>query len=250
VQQPSILARPNGATIAYHHNSGKKPGVLFCGGFHSDMTGIKATTLDAHCREQGQQFTRFDYQGHGASSGQFEDGTIGLWRDDMQAVFDEVTDGPQIVVGSSMGGWMALLLTFLRAERVAGLVLIAPAPDFTTELMWKSLPEEARRQIERDGIWLRPSIYGDGPYPITRNLIKESHKHLVLSRPVPFTGPVRILLGLQDETIPIDHIICTAETIKSDDIEITLIKDGDHRLSRPADLDKIRAAVDELSRKF
>lgn len=214
------------------------------------MTGIKATTLDAHCREQGQQFTRFDYQGHGASSGQFEDGTIGLWRDDMLAVFDEVTDGPQIVVGSSMGGWMALLLTFLRAERVAGLVLIAPAPDFTTELMWKSLPEEARRQIERDGIWLRPSIYGDGPYPITRNLIKESHNHLVLSRPVPFTGPVRILLGLQDETIPIDHIICTAETIKSDDIVITLIKDGDHRLSRPADLDKIRAAVDELSRKF
>ena len=214
------------------------------------MTGIKATTLNAHCREQGQQFTRFDYQGHGASSGQFEDGTIGLWRDDMLAVFDEVTDGPQIVVGSSMGGWMALLLTFLRAERVAGLVLIAPAPDFTTELMWKSLPEEARRQIERDGIWLRPSIYGDGPYPITRNLIKESHNHLVLSRPVPFTGPVRILLGLQDETIPIDHIICTAETIKSDDIVITLIKDGDHRLSRPADLDKIRAAVDELSRKF
>jgi len=214
------------------------------------MMGIKATTLDAYCRDQRQQFTRFDYQGHGASSGKFEDGTIGLWRDDMLAVFDEVTDGPQIVVGSSMGGWMALLLTFLRADRVAGLVLIAPAPDFTTELMWKSLPEEVHHQIEQDGIWLRPSIYGDGPYPITRNLIEESRKHLVLSRPVPFTGPVRILLGLEDEAIPVGHIIRTAETIKSDDIEITLIKNGDHRLSKPADLDKIRAAVDELSRKF
>mgnify|MGYP002840608042 FL=1 len=142
---------------------------------------------------------------------------------------------------------MALLLTLLRADRVAGLVLIAPAPDFTTELMWKSLPEEAHRQIERDGMWLRPSIYDDGPYPITRDLIEESRKHLVLNHPIPFDGPVRILLGLQDEAIPVDHIMRTAAAITSDDIEITLIKNGDHRLSTPADLDKLRAAIDELS---
>ena len=138
MQKPSILTRTNGATIAYHHIPGKKPGVLFCGGFHSDMTGIKATTLETHSRKNGQQYTRFDYQGHGVSSGHFKDGTIGQWRDDMLAVFEEVTEGPQIVVGSSMGGWMALLLTLLRPDRIAGLVLIAPAPDFTTDLMWKN----------------------------------------------------------------------------------------------------------------
>ena len=250
MQQPSILARPDGATIAYHHNSGKGPGVLFCGGFHSDMTGIKATTLETYCLARGQQYTRFDYQGHGASSGRFEEGTIGLWRDDMLAVFEEVTEGPQIIVGSSMGGWMALLLTLMRADRVAGLVLVAPAPDFTTELMWKDLPEEARRQIERDGLWLRPSVYDDGPYPITRDLIEESRKHLVLNHPTPFDGPVRILLGLRDEAIPVDHVLRTAEAITSDDIEITLIKNGDHRLSSLQDLDKLRAAVDALNDEF
>lgn len=213
------------------------------------MTGIKATTLDAFCRERGQQFTRFDYQGHGASSGRFEEGTIGLWRDDMLAVFEEVTDGPQIVVGSSMGGWMALLLTLLRADRIAGLVLIAPAPDFTTELMWKSLPEEARRQIEREGMWLRPSIYDDGPYPITRDLIEESRKHMVLGHPIPFDGPVRILQGLQDESIPVEHALRTAGALTSDDVQITLVKKGDHRLSTPEDLDRLRAAIAELSDK-
>lgn len=247
MQQHSILARADGATIAYHHNSGTGPGVLFCGGFKSDMTGIKATALEAFCRQRGQQYTRFDYQGHGASSGRFEDGTIGTWRDDLLAVFEEITDGPQIVVGSSMGGWMALLLTLLRADRVAGLVLLAPAADFTTELLWKSLPPEARAQIERDGMWLRPSIYDDGPYPITRNLIEESRKHLVLGHPIPFDGPVRILLGQQDETIPVEHILRTADAITSQDIEITLIKNGDHRLSNPNDLDKLRAAVAVLS---
>ncbi len=247
-QQHSILTRTDGATIAYHHNTGAGPGVIFCGGFKSDMTGIKATTLDAFCRTRNQQFTRFDYQGHGASSGSFENGTIGTWLDDLLTVFEEVTEGPQIVVGSSMGGWMALLLTLLRRERIAGLVLIAPAADFTTELMWKSLTPEARRQIEQDGLWMRPSLYDDGPYPITRNLIEESRRHLVLGHPIPFSGPVRILLGLQDDVIPTEHILRTADAITSDNIEITLIKDGDHRLSAPADLDKIRGAVDELSK--
>lgn len=246
-QQPAILPRPGGATIAYHHITGRSPGVIFCGGFKSDMTGIKATMLEAFCRARDQQFTRFDYQGHGRSSGAFEDGTIGTWRDDLLAVFEEVADGPQIVVGSSMGGWMALLLTLLRRERIAGLVLLAPAPDFTTELLWKALTPEAKREITENGVWLRPSIYDDGPYPITRRLIEESRDHLVLDAPIPFDGPVRILLGLRDETIPVDHVLRTAAAITSDDIEITLIKDGDHRLSKPGDLEKIRAAVAALS---
>ncbi len=146
-QQHLILARADGATIAYRHSPGSEPGVIFCGGFKSDMTGTKATMLDAFCRARGQQFTRFDYQGHGASSGEFEAGTIGQWFADLLAVFEDVTSGPQIVVGSSMGGWMALLLTLLRGDRIGGLVLLAPAADFTTELLWKGLPPEARQQI-------------------------------------------------------------------------------------------------------
>ncbi len=223
------------------------PGVLFCGGFHSSMTGTKATMLDSFCASRGQQFTRFDYQGHGASSGDFAEGTIGTWFDDLLAVFEDVTEGPQIVVGSSMGGWMALLLALLRRERIAGLVLLAPAADFTTELMWKAIPPEGRQQIQEKGVWMRPSVYDDGPYPITRNLIEESRDHLILGQPISFDGPVRILLGQQDDVIPVDHVLRTADAITSDDVEITLIKRGDHRLSEPTDLAKIRAAVTELS---
>ncbi len=223
------------------------PGVIFCGGFKSDMTGTKAAALDAFCRARGQQYTRFDYRGHGASSGAFADGTIGAWFEDLLAIFEDVTEGPQIVVGSSMGGWMALLLTLLRRDRIAGLVLIAPAADFTIELLWKSLPPEGRRQIQEDGMWMRPSIYDDGPYPITRALIEESRNHLVLGHPIPYDGPVRILHGLRDDVIPVDHVLRTVAAIASDDIEITLIKDGDHRLSKPGDLAKLRRAIEELS---
>ena len=212
------------------------------------MEGAKATMLDAFCRSRGQQYTRFDYQGHGASSGDFAAGTIGEWFEDMLAVFEDITEGPQVVVGSSMGGWMALLLTLLRRERIAGLVLLAPAADFTTELLWKAIPPEGRQQIQDEGVWMRPSIYDDGPYPVTRTLIEESRNHHVLGHPIPFDGPVRILLGLRDHVIPVEHVQRTADAITSDDIEITLIKRGDHRLSEPDDLAKIRAAVAELSR--
>ncbi len=204
--------------------------------------------LEAFCQARNQQFTRFDYQGHGTSSGAFDEGTIGLWRDDALTVFEGVTEGPQIVVGSSMGAWIALLLAQQRRSRIAGLLLLAPAADFTTELLWKNLTPDAREQIKRDGVWMRPSIYDDGPYPITRNLIEESRAHLVLGNPIPFDGPVRILLGLQDDVIPVDHILRTTDALTSDDVEITLIKNGDHRLSTPDDLDKIRAAVDALSK--
>ncbi|PPR21072.1 MAG: hypothetical protein CFH40_01723 [Alphaproteobacteria bacterium MarineAlpha10_Bin3] len=248
----SILARPDGTTIAYRHDAGRTgvalPGVLFCAGFKSDMTGNKAVMLDAFCRARGQQYTRFDYRGHGASSGDFADGTIGAWFADLLAVFDAVTKGPQIVVGSSMGGWMALLLALARRGRVAGLVLIAPAADFTIELLWKNMPADGRRQIQGQGVWLRPSLYDDGPYPITRALIEESRGHLVLGGPISFDGPVRILHGLLDEVIPAAHVTRVAAAIATDDIEILSIENGDHRLSQPGDLAKLRHVVDELSR--
>ena len=248
----SILARPDGTTIAYRHAAGRDgvalPGVLFCAGFKSDMTGNKAAMLDLFCRARGQQYTRFDYRGHGASSGDFADGTIGAWFADLLAVFDAVTKGPQIVVGSSMGGWMALLLALARRGRVAGLVLIAPAADFTIELLWKNMPDDARRQIREQGMWLRPSLYDDGPYPVTRALIEESRDHLVLGGPILFDGPVRILHGLLDEVIPLAHVERIVAAIDSNDIEIALIENGDHRLSQPGDLARLRQAVDEVSR--
>ena len=240
--------RSNGAAIAYYHTSGKNaPGVLFCGGFKSDMTGIKATTLQAYCDTREQQYTRFDYQGHGASSGDFAQGTICEWRKDALAVFDQVTQGPQIIIGSSMGGWMALLLALARPERVRGLILIAPAADFTEALLRPNLTETAKRQIETDGVWLRPSIYGDGPYPITRTLLEDAKDHLVLNANIPFNGPVRIFHGAQDESIPFEHVQRTIDAIGSDDIVASLSKSGDHRLSTPADLARLRAAVAELS---
>ena len=251
--EPSILTRENGAAIAYHHTPARasslqdQPGVIFCGGFKSDMTGVKATTLQTFCYGRGQQYTRFDYQGHGASSGDFVDGSIGEWRDDLLDVFDHVAQGPQIVVGSSMGGWMALLLALARPARVRGLVLVAPAADFTDALLWPSLSAGARRTIETEGVWLRPSLYDDGPYPITRGLIEESRGHLVLGGPIPFTGPVRVLHGLEDETIPVEHVLKTANAITSRDVVVSLIKGGDHRLSSPADLERLCAAVAELS---
>lgn len=250
--KPSILTRDDGAAIAFHHIPGKAsphlPGVIFCGGFKSDMTGNKATFLQSLCEARGQQYTRFDYFGHGQSSGAFTDGTIGRWRADTLCVLDEVTHGPQIVVGSSMGGWMACHAAVARPDRVAGLILIAPAVDFTMALMWPNLPADARRDIEEKGVWYRPSIYDDGPYPITKRLIDESRDHLLLDNGIPFSGSVRIFLGLEDETIPLAHVVRTIEAISSDVVSMTAVKAGNHRLSTTADLERLRSAIDELSR--
>ena len=246
-----ILARGNGATIAYHHDPGeksaKRPGVIFCTGFKSDMTGGKALALQDFCRARNQQFTRFDYQGHGASSGDFAAGTIGLWLGDALAVLDAVTSGPQIVVGSSMGGWIALLMARARPARVAGIVGIAPAVDFTEELIWKRLPPEPRRAIEKDGVWYRPSDYGPEPYPITRGLIEEGRNHLLLGGSIAFDGPVRILQGMLDDAVPWQHALHLAEALTTEDVVVTLIKGGGHRLSEPADLARMTAAVAAVS---
>jgi pimeloyl-ACP methyl ester carboxylesterase len=238
--------------IAVRARAGASPGLIWMGGFKSDMQGGKALALDAWAAGQGRGCVRFDYSGHGESGGAFVDGTIGRWLEDSVAVFDAFCAGPQVVIGSSMGGWMALLLARELARRGAGpaslvgLVLIAPAPDFTEELMWKGLSPEARDEIERNGVWMRPSDYGE-PYPITKSLIEEGRNHLLLGGSIDVGCPVRILQGRQDPDVPWKHAFRLAERLPSDDVVLTVIPDGDHRLSRPQDIARIIAAVTEIT---
>jgi len=232
-------------------SEGASPGLFWLGGFKSDMGGTKAVALDAWAAEQGRACVRFDYSGHGESGGDFKDGTIGQWLEESLHVFDAFCEGPQIVIGSSMGGWMALLLAGALAKRksgkatLAGLVLIAPAPDFTEELMWKNFSPEIKKQIETTGVWHRPSDYGD-PYPITRNLIEEGRNHLVLGGAIETGCPVRILQGAQDPDVPWQHAFALTHCLPSDDVVLTLIQDGDHRLSRPQDIARLMAAIAEF----
>lgn len=227
------LDRGDGIRLAFRRTPGRGPGVVFLGGFNSDMTGTKAEFLAGWCEARGVPFLRFDYSGHGASQGRFEDGTIGRWAEDAACVIAAQTEGPQVLVGSSMGGWIALLLA--RRMAVRALVGIAPAPDFTEDLMWAEFAPEVRATIERDGVWHRPSEYG-APYPITRALIEDGRRHLLLRGPLPIEAPVRILQGQQDPDVPWDHALRIAKALTGGDVQVTLIKDGDHRLSRPQDL--------------
>jgi pimeloyl-ACP methyl ester carboxylesterase len=231
--------------LAYRALDGKGPGVVFLGGFHSDMTGSKAAYLAEWCANRGRAYLRFDYSGHGASGGRFEEGTIGQWTDDAAFALRELTQGPQILVGSSMGGWIALLLALRQPERVAGLIGIAPAPDFTEELMWAGFPPAIREQILREGAWMRPSAYGDG-YPITRALIEDGRRHLILGGPIALEMPVRLLQGQQDPDVPWQHSLRIAERITGRDVEVTLIKEGDHRLSTPENLALLGRTLDAL----
>ncbi|MBR1088885.1 alpha/beta hydrolase [Bradyrhizobium manausense] len=247
---------PSARRIAVRHRggqgSGQEPGLVWLGGFKSDMQGGKAVALDGWGGEHGRAVVRFDYSGHGESSGEFADGTIGRWLEDSVAVFERFCSGPQILIGSSMGGWMALLLAREIKKRsgkasLAGLVLIAPAPDFTEELMWKRFSPEVKQEIETKGFWLRPSEYGDGsPYPITRKLIEEGRNHLVLGNAIDLGCPVRILQGAQDPDVPWQHAFALTHRLPADDVVLTLIQDGDHRLSRPQDIARILAAVAEI----
>ena len=238
--------------LAVRARAGGSPGLFWLGGFKSDMQGTKAIALDAWAAERNRACVRFDYSGHGESGGDFIDGTIGRWLEESVAVFEEFCAGPQVVIGSSMGGWLALLLARELARRqatrasLAGLVLIAPAPDFTEELMWKSFSPQARQEIEIRGVWLRPSEYGE-PYPITRHLIEEGRRHLMLGSAIEVGCPVRILQGAQDPDVPWRHAFALAHRLPADDVVLTMIQDGDHRLSRPQDIARIIAAVAEIS---
>ena len=243
--------------IAVRMREGAAPGVLWLGGFKSDMQGTKAVALDAWAAKIGRACIRFDYSGHGESGGAFTDGTIGRWLEESAAVFEGLAKGPQVLVGSSMGGWIALLLARELRQRaaagarlagsLAGLVLIAPAADFTEELMWKRFSPQVQRQIETTGSWQRPSEYSSEPYVITRGLIEDGRKHLLLGGLIETGCPVRILQGVQDPDVPWQHAMELSSRLARDDVVMTLVKDGDHRLSRPEDIERLIAAVQELS---
>ena len=230
------------------------PGLVWLGGFKSDMKGTKAEALDRWAAEQGRACLRFDYSGHGESSGDFRDGTIGLWLQESLAVYREFAQGPQVLIGSSMGGWIALLLAAQLRKLtgsappapLAGMVLIAPAVDFTEELMWKQFSPAIKRDIEEKGEWIRPSEYEPGGYPITRKLIEDGRQHLMLGGLIEPGCPVHILQGVQDPDVPWRHAEELVTRLSRDDVVLTLIKDGDHRLSRPEDIERLIAAVKEF----
>jgi len=246
----------NARRVAVRKQAGTAPGIVWLGGFKSDMRGTKAEALAAHAAQTGRACVRFDYSGHGESGGRFEDGTISSWLEDALAVFETQARGPQILVGSSMGGWIALLLaralakSAAREASIAGLILIAPAPDFTEALMWAEFSPEVKREIEEKGFWQRPSAYGEDPYPITRALIEDGRKHLLLNKPIELGCPVRILQGVKDPDVPFGHAMKLVSCLAQDDVVLTLVKDGDHRLSRPEDLERLMRTVDELAAGF
>jgi pimeloyl-ACP methyl ester carboxylesterase len=229
-----------------------RAGLVWLCGFKSDMASTKARALDVFCEQSGHALLRFDYSGHGASGGLFEAGTMTRWLEETLTVIRAATTGPQILVGSSMGGYLALLAARAlartgEAARLAGMALIAPAVDFTEALIWENAPADARRAIIEQGAWARRSPYSPEPYPITKALIEDGRRHLLLGDIVRTHCPVRILQGMRDEDVPYRHVMTLVEHIAGDPVTLTLIKDGDHRLSRPQDLDLLIAAIEGLS---
>jgi pimeloyl-ACP methyl ester carboxylesterase len=231
--------------LAYRRVLGQGSGVIFLGGFRSDMTGTKASFLEDWARPRGRAFLRFDYTGHGASSGSFEAGTIGDWARDATDALDRLTEGPQVLVGSSMGGWIALLLARARPERVGGLVGIAAAPDFTEDAMWAAMDAGTRNRLARDGQVMAASDY-EAPYPITRRLIEDGRRNLVLRSPLPLPFPVRLLHGTADTDVDVSVALRLLERAESPDLRLTLVKGADHRFSTPASLALLARTIEEL----
>ena len=234
----------DGARLAWRRTGGRGPTILWLGGFASEMTGTKASALARWAARAGRDFLRFDYFGHGQSEGEFVAGTISRWRADALAMIDHLTEGPLILVGSSMGGWIACLAAVARPERVRSLALIAPAADFTEALMRPRLPPEAVSALERDGVW--DGQQGAGP--ISRVLLEDGARWSLLPGPAPIEAPVRIVQGARDDAVPWRHALELAQALKSEDVVFTLIKDGDHRLNRPADLERMVAMVEDAIR--
>ncbi|OAN46081.1 alpha/beta fold hydrolase [Magnetospirillum moscoviense] len=242
-----ILARDSGASIAYKRLSGKGPGIVFLHGFHSDMEGTKALALEAMCRAQGRAFVRFDLFGHGTSSGKVEDGCISRWAEDAVAVLDQLTEGPQVLVGSSLGGWLALLAALRRRDRVVGLVGIAAAPDFTEDLMWADFTDQQRRDLLEQGFVTMENCYEpENPWRIPRLLIEDGRNNLLLVDNINLSCPVRLIQGQKDADVPWQTALKIADRLESPDVEVILVKDGDHRLSRDHDLERLVAVVERL----
>lgn len=251
----------SGASIAYVSTRRKGPsysssGLFWLGGFKSSMEGSKATALSRWARAKHRECVRFDYSGHGASPGELEEGTISKWLGEATEIFDEITTGPQILIGSSMGGWLALLL--LRQHlamhgagncRIRGMILIAPATDMTEELMWACFSDEVREEILSQGVHFRPSAYGEDPYPITRDLIEDGRNNLLLDRQTEVPCPVHILQGLEDPDVPWAHAARTAKALNGEDIAVTMIRNGDHRLSRDEDVLRLVHLVEAMINK-
>lgn len=242
---PDMLQRPDGQSVAYHHTPGSIPGVLFCSGFMSDMEGTKATALEQAMKDLGRSYTRFDYLGHGQSTGAFTDGSISRWTDDALAVLDECTAGPQVIVGSSMGGWIGLRMALLRPDRIKGFVGIAAAPDFTKR-MKSEMSDDVLSLLEKQGYIEEPTEYSDDPYIITKKLIDDGERNFVMDRPMDIDCPVHLLQGMKDDSVPWETALKIQENLVSEDVIVTLVKNGDHRLSEDEDINALILATERL----
>jgi pimeloyl-ACP methyl ester carboxylesterase len=249
ISKPDYLKRPDGQSIAYHHSAGKSPGVIFCPGFMSDMDGTKATALESAMQAVGRSYTRFDYFGHGQSTGIFADGCLSHWIDDALAILDECTAGPQVVVGSSMGGWVGLRMAQLKPERIHGFVGIAAAPDFTKR-MAVAFTEAQKAELEDRGYFEEETEYGDDPYIITKKLIDDGNRNFVLERQLDINCPVHLLHGMKDASVPWQTPLDIQEALTTEEVIVTLTKNGDHRLSEPEDIDRLVKAVCDMCEKI
>lgn len=245
MRETQYLDTDTGRRLAYHRFSGREPGVVFLGGLRSDMTGTKAVHLEDWARRSGRAFLRFDYSGHGQSSGEFTDGCIGDWAEDAEAAITRLTEGPVVLVGSSMGGWISLLMTKRIPQKVAGLVTIAAAPDFTEDGMWAEWSEEQRKQCMEEGQVALPSEYGEDMI-ISRRMIEDGRDHLVLRAPLPMGVPVRMLQGTADADVSMETALRLLDHLDGDDVRLELVKGADHRFSDPACLDTITRALEEV----
>ncbi|MGH7047212.1 MAG: alpha/beta hydrolase family protein [Stellaceae bacterium] len=243
---PEFLPRPGGHKLAYHRVRGAPPGIVFLEGSRSNMAGNKALHLDEYCRGRGSAYVRFDYFGHGQSSGDYGDGTIGRWAEDAVAVIDQLTEGPQILIGSSMGGWIMLLAALARVSRIAAIVGIAAAPDASEDLLWPRLDPAQREELLTTGSVTLPSEYDPAGYTYRRSYIEDGRRHLVMRGEIALDCPVRLLHGTGDTSVPWQTSLRLAERLRSRDVTVTLVKDGDHRLSAPSDLARLGSTLDEL----
>ncbi len=246
---PDFVDFSSGKRLAYHLSEGKNPGIVFLGGFNSDMNGGKAIAMEARCKEEGRRFLRFNYSGHGSSSSHFEDGTIGQWKQDAIDMIDRLAPGPNILIGSSMGGWIMLLVALARPDTITGLVGIASAPDFTEELLWDTATPDQKKQLAETGrVEIAPCMPDQSPYPITMKLIEEGRNHLLLRNPIPLSMPMRLLHGIRDEDVPYSVSQRLLDTVTSTDARLTLVKNASHRFSEPEQIELIWQQVKSLTK--